>query len=184
MLHLGNAGSIAVASALMRSTVKGMEFRKEADRNPGQFSIYATGQIVPGDSNTFEKLATDGPHDIVFFKSPGGSLGEGLAIGVVIRERGITTAVSAPNICYSACAFAWLGGRLRLLDDVGSHAAFIDDNGMKTEKGSGNAVVRAYLSIGLHIDAIAYLTSASHKRGSHHAIDCPQVWHRRQLFRQ
>ena len=73
--------SIAVASALLCSTVKGMEFRKEADRNPGQFSIYATGQIVPGDSNTFEKLATDGPHDIVFFKSPGGSLGEGLAIG-------------------------------------------------------------------------------------------------------
>jgi hypothetical protein len=33
---------------------------------------------------------------------------------------------------------------------------------MKTEKGSGNAVVGAYLSmLGLHIDAIAYLTSAS-----------------------
>jgi hypothetical protein len=78
--------SIAVASALLCSTVKGMEFRKEADRNPGQFSIYATGQIA-GDSNTFEKLATDGPHDIVFFKSPGGSLGEGLAIGAVIREH-------------------------------------------------------------------------------------------------
>jgi hypothetical protein len=88
-----------------------------------------------------------------------------MAIGAIIRERSINTAVSAPNSCYSACALAWLGGRLRLLGDgadVGSHAAFIDDNGIKTEKGSANAVVGAYLlMLGLGIDAIAYLTSAS-----------------------
>jgi hypothetical protein len=143
-----------------------MEFWKEADRkHAGLFSIYATGQIVPGDRTAFERLATDGSHDIVLLNSPGGSLGEGLAIGAIIRERGTTTAVSAPNSCYSACALAWLGGRLRLLADgadVGSHAAFIDDNGIKTEKGSENAVVGAYLSmLGLGIDAIAYLTSAS-----------------------
>jgi hypothetical protein len=54
---------------------------------------------------------------------------------------------------------------LRLLEDgadVGSHAAFTDENGIKTEKGSANAVVGAYLSmLGFHVDAIAYLTSAS-----------------------
>jgi hypothetical protein len=97
--------------------------------------------------------------------SPGGSLAEGIAIGVTIHERSIITAVSADNSCYSACALAWLGGRLRILGDgadVGSHAAFIDDNGVKKEKGSTNAVVGAYLSmLGLGIEAIAYLTSAS-----------------------
>jgi hypothetical protein len=157
--------SIAVAALLCRAAY-GMDFRKGADQgHPGHYTIYASGQIVPGDSITFEKLATEGPIDIVFFSSPGGSLTEGLAIGAIIRKRSITTAVSAPNSCYSACTFAWLGGRLRLLADgadVGSHAAFIDDNGVKREKGSGNAVVGAYLSmLGLQIDGIAYLTSAS-----------------------
>jgi hypothetical protein len=58
--------STAVACALLCGRAYGMEFRKEADqRHIGQFSIL-TGRIVQGDSNTFEKLATDGPHNIVF----------------------------------------------------------------------------------------------------------------------
>jgi hypothetical protein len=90
--------SIAVPSALLCSTAHGMEFKKVADQgHPGQFFIYETGEIVPGDRDTFERLATDGTRDVVFFNSPGGSLGEGLAIGAVIRDRDITTAVSAPN---------------------------------------------------------------------------------------
>lgn len=189
-VHLNDAKakrtlSIAMAYVILCSTANGMEFRKEADRkHAGRFSIYATGQIIPGDRTTFERLATDGSHDVVFLSSPGGSLAEGIAIGVTIRERSINTAVSAPNSCYSACALAWLGGRLRILGDgadVGSHAAFIDDNGVKKEKGSANAVVGAYLSmLGLRIDAIAYLTSASPNNvGSHHAADCAKVWHRR-----
>jgi hypothetical protein len=47
--------SIAAAYALLCSAAGGMEFRKEADqRHPGEFFIYATGQIAPGDSNAFE----------------------------------------------------------------------------------------------------------------------------------
>ena len=144
-----------------------MEFRKEADRkNAGLFSIYATGQIVPGDRTTFERFATDGSHDIVFLIRLAVPQPRAWQLArLFVSAVSIGTAVSAPNSCYSACALAWLGGRLRLLDDgahVGSHAAFIDDNGVKTEKGSANAVVGAYLSmLGLGIDAIAYLTSAS-----------------------
>jgi hypothetical protein len=155
-----------VIYAILYSTATGMEFRKEADqKRPGMFWIYATGEIFSGDGAAFGKIATEGSRDLVFFNSPGGSAVEGILIGALIHDRGISTVVPSPNSCYSACALAWLGGRSRLLGDgadVGSHAVFVDENGIKTEKGSGNAVVGAYLSrLGLGIDAIAYLTSAS-----------------------
>lgn len=60
--------------------------------------------------------------------SPGGNLVEGLAVGRLIRERGLHTEVGslrtgdyglelAPGACASACAIAFLGGAARSLSD-------------------------------------------------------------------
>lgn len=62
--------------------------------------------------------------------SKGGSLAAGIDLGILIREKGFSTAVSstvknnnetnyystAPGRCFSACAYAFLGGLTRRLD--------------------------------------------------------------------
>jgi ATP-dependent protease ClpP protease subunit len=49
----------------------------------------------------------------VVLDSPGGLLGEGMALGRLIRSRGYTTAVARGGACHSACVFALLGGVYR-----------------------------------------------------------------------
>lgn len=69
------------------------------------------GRIVPG---TTARMAAflkqnDGVHK-VFLHSPGGFLAEGLRLGIALREAGLDTALTDEMLCYSACAYAFLGG--------------------------------------------------------------------------
>src|SRR5690606_31234559 len=43
-------------------------------------------------------------------QSPGGNYVEGLKLARLFRERAVTTVVEVNSECYSACAFAFLGG--------------------------------------------------------------------------
>ncbi|MDB5811713.1 MAG: periplasmic protein-like protein [Betaproteobacteria bacterium] len=58
----------------------------------------------------------------VFFNSQGGALWEGIELGRVIRQHGFSTHIgkqddrastASPGMCYSACVFAFIGGKYR-----------------------------------------------------------------------
>jgi len=85
--------------------------------------LHYDGDTVPGDLdllrdmyNTFVNCreACSGPDGmptaVLSMNGPGGSYGEGLAIADFLRENHIATVVERDAYCYSACAFAFLGG--------------------------------------------------------------------------
>lgn len=91
------------------------------------WKIFATGEI---DANAAKRLSAlvDSKQipegSMLYLNSLGGSLLGGLALGRAIRAHGLNTAVgqynfklkyvgSKPGYCYSACAFAFLGGVFR-----------------------------------------------------------------------
>lgn len=106
-------------------------------------SLYLSGEIVEGDAQrVFDALESLDlkPSDRVniVFNSPGGSLAEGIKIGVVISTRNavMTTNVglkgddddiSPAGECASACVFAYVGGHYRFLrvgSKLGVHQFF------------------------------------------------------------
>ncbi len=99
--------------------------------------IYLDGEIETGaDTRLAQLLAEHGISTAsVYFNSPGGSLLAGMAIGRLLREKGFATSVGkrtadprrpAPGVCYSACPFAYAGGKFRTLEEgsvLGLHRA-------------------------------------------------------------
>ncbi|ODT82521.1 MAG: hypothetical protein ABS76_07850 [Pelagibacterium sp. SCN 64-44] len=82
-----------------------------------------TGPVLDGDAATlsylFDQLvecdvqalpAEGGNCAVVSLHSPGGNYIEGLRLARLLRERAVATVVRANSECYSACAFAFLGG--------------------------------------------------------------------------
>src|SRR5690606_3456756 len=51
-----------------------------------------------------------GPTAVLTLNGPGGSYGTGLALADFLRANHIATVVERDAYCYSACAFAFLGG--------------------------------------------------------------------------
>lgn len=133
--------------------------------NPFEQSIvYIVGELVDEDIAKFSSITADMSKALIVFNSGGGSLQAGLDIGERIRFRGYDTAVRDTEDCHSACALALMGGITRHIGEdanVSFHAAYVFENGVPIEKGSGNALVGSYLSkLGLNEDAILYVTDA------------------------
>ena len=55
----------------------------------------------------------------LYLHGPGGELVSGLRLGVALRQAGINTALTSKMRCYSACAYAFLGGVEREVEDGG-----------------------------------------------------------------
>lgn len=76
--------------------------------------IYATGDVVAGDSDKLQDLyaraAASGRtiSSVVFRNSPGGSAIDGIEMAAFIRNNGLNTIFQGG--CYSACATAFTGG--------------------------------------------------------------------------
>lgn len=90
----------------------------------GQQTIYASGEIAPGDVERFLTFvrANKVKDAKVAFNSGGGSLVEALRLGNAIRSLGFDTTVSAERngrqaVCASACAYAYAGGVNRYADE-------------------------------------------------------------------
>ncbi|UYN99009.1 MAG: hypothetical protein KIT02_13895 [Devosia sp.] len=103
-----------VAGLAGRAT--GMEFMQHpnASSMPAVTAILATGEIEEGDvERLFEFLsqAEIRSNIAIYLASPGGSLYEGMRLGTVFKERRIKTVVEGDQVCASACALAFLGGR-------------------------------------------------------------------------
>ncbi|QND59838.1 hypothetical protein [Mesorhizobium huakuii] len=115
--YLAHISLVAAVGAFLLSSVttssKGMEFSLSAGR------INATGEIKDGDGLKLTAAIRNAPRDemdvpdvIVSFDSPGGSLFEGIRIGEAIRAAGVPTIVEEGHVCASACAIAFLGGKI------------------------------------------------------------------------
>jgi hypothetical protein len=89
--------------------------------------IQADGEIVADTPAAFEAFyhSLKYPPDIVRLNSLGGNLTAGVALGEKMRALGLSTEVGATQgeadkvagICASACAYAFLGGKARFLDE-------------------------------------------------------------------
>lgn len=99
------------------------------------FEVFAEGDITPDTPAVFtDFLQHNGAfRQTVMFNSLGGNLVAGLALGREIRRAGWNTTVGTPGLssfvsnpgeCSSACTFAFLGGRIRSItagSKVGVH---------------------------------------------------------------
>lgn len=124
--------------------------------------IQIVGEFTSSDVLRFEDFARDtSGRAVVFLSSPGGDLEAGMAVGRIIHERGFATAVT--DTCASACALAWLAGRIRMASDdarIGFHVAYVGTE-LKRESGMGNALVGLYLGeLGLGANVVRYVTTA------------------------
>jgi hypothetical protein len=126
--------------------------------------ITVVGDFAVGDEKKFIDVALTSQNALVAFQSPGGSLIAGIEIGKAIHLKGFATLVPENIQCASACALAWLGGRIRFMSNtaqVGFHAAYTRDEALSAVSAAGNALVGAYLNqLGLPSSAIVYITSA------------------------
>lgn len=111
----------AAASPAMAANVSFVALHYSADRFVPQFHF--DGPVVEGDAGalaalidrfvdcTPQDLDPDGSNcAVVTLNSPGGNYSEGLRLAALMRERAIATVVEETAQCYSACAFAFLGG--------------------------------------------------------------------------
>jgi hypothetical protein len=139
------------------------EFTK-VPTDDGADIIAVTGHLLSGDEKKFIDVALPSQKALVVFQSPGGNLLAGIEIGKAIHLKGFATLVPDNVECASACALAWLGGRIRFLSDkgrVGFHAVYSDQDGQAAVSSAGNAIVGAHLNqLGLPVVAVVYITSA------------------------
>jgi hypothetical protein len=138
------------------------EFRKFLSGPSAPDLIEVAGELVSGDEAKFIEAAIKSADAIVVFHSGGGNLLAGIEIGKAIRLKGFSTLVPDNLHCASACALAWLAGRVRLMSDtarIGFHAVYTSEDGETRVSSAGNAIAGAYLNqLGLPTSAIIYIT--------------------------
>lgn len=94
--------------------------------------IVLSGAIKPGDAQIFRafverewKPVRDNGIDAlgaswsVALNSPGGSLADGIEIGRIMHDNALVSYVRRDDVCYSACAIAFLGGVFQYVTGVG-----------------------------------------------------------------
>ena len=105
--------------------------------------IAAEGEIVSGTPRAFVdfikgNLGDKRVRSVVLFHSPGGSVGASMQLGMVLRNIGAATVVARASAgartsgfsagrCYSACVYALMGGKRRVVppeSEVGIHRSF------------------------------------------------------------
>jgi hypothetical protein len=116
---------------------------QECSGNGCPYFVLAQGLITQDTPRAFRAfLAREQYQPVVYFDSPGGSLTAALEFGRIIRARGLDIYVGGPyksfegfgpglggeeitrtlarqGVCFSACAYAFLGGVAREIDDGG-----------------------------------------------------------------
>lgn len=93
-------------------------------------SLFLTGEIRQGDSFELRKALRD--HEdivIVIMGSAGGNLYEGLQMGSILRDKGISTYVPVGVNCESSCANMFFGGAKRKAEGkLGVHQFYSGDS--------------------------------------------------------
>ena len=132
---------VAAVSALLPLPASAMEFRL-LQSAAGSRSVVATGEIRPGDAQRlgraleFASRQKNGPRQLLL-DSPGGSVGEALAMADVMDRVGVTVIVPAHAVCASACAsILFVSGKYRSIAKGGGllvHSCFDDRTGQKVD---------------------------------------------------
>jgi|GEM_PF-2944413 len=122
--------SLTLTLALMLPTVALAETRYGSflydDGLPN--SLFLTGEIRQGDSFELRKALRDHEIRIVIMGSAGGNLYEGLQMGSILRDKGISTYVPPGVNCESSCANMFFGGSNRKADgQLGVHQFYSSD---------------------------------------------------------
>ena len=121
-------------------------------------AIEAVGQITPDTPGRFLAFLRgrggDGP-TIVFLDSPGGGVLASMELGILLRQVGATAIVARVAVdgeggaaltggdCYSACVYAFVGARTRVVPNrsrIGIHRMFLVEE--KVDAGGGTTMVR------------------------------------------
>jgi hypothetical protein len=161
---LGAVRSLLIAGLLLLGTVPAgamtvtVEQRVPRVAAPSQrpatvTTVRMTGMIERGDAETLRKtldrlkastaVSADGTLATVELSSSGGDVFEGVAIGYLFREFAVGTLVRSSDVCFSACALAFLGGsaalpggigpwrNLELGGQVGFHNMWLNHHGLR-----------------------------------------------------
>jgi hypothetical protein len=94
--------------------------------------LIATGMIAPGSAAAFaaEVNARGEYIKTIVLNSPGGSVGDALEMGRLIRAKGFATEVDKHKICVSSCPLVFVGGAKRVAGAdaiIGVHQVFAPD---------------------------------------------------------
>jgi hypothetical protein len=94
--------------------------------------LIATGMIAPGSADAFaSEVNARGEYiKTIVLSSPGGSVGDALEMGRLIRTRGFATEVEPNRICVSSCPLVFVGGVKRAAGTgaiIGVHQVFAPD---------------------------------------------------------
>ena len=130
--------------------------------------IVVTEEIVPGDDAEFldvvERSEASGRGTLVVLASPGGALGAGMHMGLIVHEAGLPTFVPEGETCASACALAWLAGAPRMMtsqSDIGFHQPYDERDGRMVPSIEANAVVGHYIAtIGMGPEVVSFAVAA------------------------
>lgn len=113
---------------LLPAPARALEFREQTVK--GEVILSVTGPFQIGDEDRFLRAVQRMKRiDEVWLSSDGGSLSAGLQIGRHLRRLGLATRVPKGAECASACAYAFLGGVFRSLDQggrIGVHMSAIN----------------------------------------------------------
>lgn len=78
--------------------------------------LLGEGEIAPNSDRAFRAaLRKAGRGTPVILHSPGGNLAGGVRLGLAFRETGTNVGVAPGGACFSACAYALLGGVNRMV---------------------------------------------------------------------
>lgn len=142
------------------------------DLQPGGI-LSAEGSIEPGAAGRFAtEIAARGEYvKTVLLNSPGGSVGDALAMSKLIREKKLATKVISGALCASSCPIVMAGGVTREAEDgavVGVHQIF---NGSKEKMSPEQAMSNAQMTTA---DVSRHLEEMGIKSGVWlHALETP-----------
>lgn len=98
---------------LLTTNASALEFSLHPNNKDGLLAVFAEGDIFDGDAErlqTFLQSQSREKRTVVYLASPGGSLYEGIRLGLLFQSENIQTVVEGGRSCASACALAFLGG--------------------------------------------------------------------------
>lgn len=85
-----------------------------SEEYPG--SMLVEGIFEEGDIETFKQHVTEMNINDVILNSAGGNMMAGIEIGIYMRENNISTVLPENAICFSACSYAFMGGKERAIN--------------------------------------------------------------------
>lgn len=163
----GRTGSVPREASMPQN---GMRFEFGADGR-----LTASGTITFGTAEAFAaEIARHGDKvKTVVLRSPGGSVEDALAMGRLIRQKGIATEVGNGHLCASSCPLVFAGGVERRAAEkahIGVHQVIaVSESGAQVREADGGrgilAICRRYLTdMGVDPQVWTHASKTPHQR--------------------